>query len=775
MNFPAGTALLTGDPTPAAGRQGIAYIGVQEGPKPALTVTFVLPIALLPVPYLLRKSSYALTGGVRMFPRITGIMPVPGDPASAVLELDTIGDFSVYTLTATAPELDPLFASRTVRFRLACDDPYDCEPPAAAPASAFGAEVAIDYLAKDYVSFRRALFDLAATRFPAWIERNEADLGVSIAELFAHTADTLSYQQDRVANEAFLATALERRSVAGHLALVGYALDEGASAWTFLHVRVNGFVTLRADAPLQVGNVRALDDDPSLVFETLGSAALRAEHNAFDLYTWGHSNCTVPAGALSAALIGEYPALRAGDYLAFVAGGTSDVVRLVADALIVTPPGGVTPPPFVPTGPAHPPHGDTTYTVVRWSARTPLHAAYDATTTRVLGNVVPATHGRTVPVHSLDAAKAASFGRHARVRLPDTPLVFLDASTLALAAGAPKAADGAIASRTRRSISSLRLTVNGVAWTEVLSLLEARPNQPVFTLQVAGDGSALLLFGDGLASPALPRDAHLQLSYRTGGGSGGNVARGVLATLLHLPGGFAPDPHVAAVENVVAASGGRDRESAEHAKRYGPRSFLQPLVAVTTDDYAKAALEATDADGAPLVKRAQAAFRWTGSWLTVTLALDPVGGAIGETTRTALLAQLESRRLAGYDLELVLARPVPLELDVELCVKPGTYGPAVAADVGAALVAFFAPRNFSFGDAVYVSRIYAAIFAVPGVSTATIVTLARYRGAHAADETAANLAAGKLRVGHDEIVRLDDDRDFPENGMLSVTAIGTGA
>jgi hypothetical protein len=771
MNFPVRTPLLTDDPTPAGGRQGIAYIGLQETARPVLTVTFVMPVAGMP--YLLRTSSYTLTGGARMFPRILRI--VRADASSVALELDTIGDFSVYTLTVTGPDLDPLFASRPVRFRLACDDPYDCEPAAPAPPAVPGPEVAIDYLSKDYVSFRRALLDLAATRFPAWIERNEADLGMSIAELFAQTADTLSYQQDRVANEAYLATALERRSVADHLALVGYALDEGASAWTFLHVRVSGFVTLRPDAPLQAGNVRTLDDDPNLVFETLGSATLRAEHNAFDLYTWGHRTCTVPRDALSAALVGAYPELRAGDYLAFAGTGSSDVVRLAEDAQIVNTPAGIIPAPFVPPGPAHPPHGDTAYTVVRWSARTPLHAAYDATTTRVLGNVVPATHGRTVSAHALDAAKAASFGRHARVRLPDTPLVFLDASTLALAASAPQAAGEPLASRTRRSISSLRLTVNGVAWTEVLSLLEARPNEPVFALKVASDGSAMLLFGDGSASPALPRDAHLLLSYRTGGGRGGNVARGVLAQLLRLPDGFAPDQNVTAVENVVAASGGRDRESAEHAKRYGARSFLQPLVAVTADDYAKAALETTDANGAPLVKRAQAAFRWTGSWLTVTLAVDPTSGTLGETTRSALLLQLERRRLAGYDLELVLARPVPLELDVELCVKPGAYGPAVAADVSAALVRFFAPQNFSFGDAVFVSRIYSAIFAVAGVATATIVTLARYRSAHAADETGANLAAGKLRVGSDEIVRLDDDRDFPENGMLSVTAIGTGA
>src|SRR5262249_60730480 len=74
---------------------------------------------------------------------------------------------------------------------------------------------------------------------PAWTERSEADIGMMLLELFAATADTLSYMQDRVANEAFLSSATQRRSVAGHLALLGYQIDEGASAYTWLQFQVN--------------------------------------------------------------------------------------------------------------------------------------------------------------------------------------------------------------------------------------------------------------------------------------------------------------------------------------------------------------------------------------------------------------------------------------------------------------------------------------------------------------------------------------------------------
>ncbi len=756
MHVSSLTPLTSGLP-PDAQRQGIAYVGVREqaqfaGQPAVLTVAFVLPLAGRP--YLLDPRSYALTGGERIVPRITGVRRA--DDRSVALALDRIGDFSVYTLTVGGPDLDPFYASRPVRFRLDCDAPYDCEPGAAPAPAPAEPPVAIDYLAKDYVSFRQALFDFAATRFPAWIERDEADLGVMLAELLAATADTLSYQQDRVANEAFLATALERRSVADHLALVGYALDEGAAAATFLHFTVAGPVVRDADHPIQVSNRPATGDEVPIVFETLGPCALYPAHNAFAFYTWGHADATVPQGAQSVALAGELADLHAGDYLAFTAAGTSDVVRLSAE-------------------PQFRHDGANPYTVVAWSALTPLQADYPTATAQVLGNVVPATHGRRVEPVSRAAADIATFGRHAHVALPDAPLVFLDPATLALAAGAAAPAQPApLAARTRRSVSSLAVQVDGTAWDERPSLLDALPNERVFSLKVSDDGHALLIFGDGTTSPSLPPAAQLAIGYRTGGGSAGNVARGVLAAILDEVAQF-PDLVGATVENVVAATGGRDRESAAHAKRYGPRSFLQPLVAVTTDDYAAAALAARDAAGAPLLQRAQAAFRWTGSWLTVKLTVDPVGGTLDPARRAALLAQLEPRRLAGYDLELLPAEPVALELDVELCVLPGAFGPTVAEAVRLALVAFFAPDRFSFGDAVRVSRLYAAIYAVAGVASARIVTLARYRSAHAAEETAANLAAGQLAVGSGEIVRLDDDRDFPERGVLGVTAIGTSA
>src|SRR5204862_2931344 len=97
------------------------------------------------------------------------------------------------------------------------------------------ADPELDYLAKDYASFRQLMLDRIATIMPTWQERNPADLGIALVELLAYAGDQLSYFQDAVATEAYLSTARRRVSVRRHARLLDYRLHEGcnARAWVF--------------------------------------------------------------------------------------------------------------------------------------------------------------------------------------------------------------------------------------------------------------------------------------------------------------------------------------------------------------------------------------------------------------------------------------------------------------------------------------------------------------------------------------------------------------
>ncbi len=82
----------------------------------------------------------------------------------------------------------------------------------------------IDYTDKDYDSLRLALLRFAELRLPEWTDRNPADIGMLMLDLFAYVGDTVLYYQDRMANEFFLDTAVERASIVSHLGLIGYDL-----------------------------------------------------------------------------------------------------------------------------------------------------------------------------------------------------------------------------------------------------------------------------------------------------------------------------------------------------------------------------------------------------------------------------------------------------------------------------------------------------------------------------------------------------------------------
>jgi hypothetical protein len=779
-----------------------------------LIVTFFAPIPLSPPSYLVNPLSYSLTGGQRLFPRIlkaervAPVSPPRGDSQSIVLTLDKSGDFSTYTLTVSGPDIDPFFGSAKLRFRLACDDAFDCRTAVEQPVPPVGPAVAIDYLTKDYSGFRQALLDFVPTRLPGWTERSEADLGIMLLELFAATADTLSYEQDRVANEAFLATATQRRSVADHLALIGYQMDDGASASTFLQFQVSASQQLAAGFKVSNDRSRVLssgfkggdapgsNDESIVVFETLADARLDKAHNQMTLYDWGNTDCCLPRHALSAALVGTLDGLRIGDYLLFDGGsGQRDIVRLssLPKVLAVAP---VASPPAV-SPPVSPPAVGVV-TVLTWSPTTPLSRDYCVKDTVVRGNVVPATHGETVfeTLRSLTEQQRAQVNAEIaarpalqrvprqRLKLGKAPLAHLDAATLALAALPQQPAQdeaGDFTSPIPRGISTLHLQVDGEPWVEKTSLLEGRADDPIFRVEIDDAGEATALFGDGVFGRRLPETAAVTATYRVGGGAIGNVG----ADTLTLPQPGDPGPWFNSVTNPLPATGGRDLESRDHARRTAPPGFHQPLVAVSSADYQRAATSFLDAGGRAAIQRANADFRWTGSWLTVTLSVDPLGTeGLTPDLRQELLNHLENKRLVAYDLDIQGPIYLPVDLMIQFCTAAGSQQNDVQQSLSRALSnsdlpdgakGFFHPDNFSFGDNLYVSRIYAAVMAVPGVQSAQITRLAALHSAQPERETTANLARGFLAAGLDQVIRLDNDRNFPQNGTLVLMPGGVRA
>ena len=140
--------------------------------------------------------------------------------------------------------------------------------PAAAPS--------IDYLAKDFASFRAALLDYSALAYPAWVERDEPDLGIMLLELLSAAGDDLSYLQDRIASEATLATATQRSSVdpprpPRRLRAAPGNLGAGADA-DRRHHRDHPAVGIAMEAPLPDGGSLSFELGDGLIDPRTGRA-----------------------------------------------------------------------------------------------------------------------------------------------------------------------------------------------------------------------------------------------------------------------------------------------------------------------------------------------------------------------------------------------------------------------------------------------------------------------------------------------------------------------
>jgi predicted phage baseplate assembly protein len=301
-------------------------------------------------------------------------------------------------------------------------------------------------------------------------------------------------------------------------------------------------------------------------------------------------------------------------------------------------------------------------------------------------------------------------------------------------------------------------------WLPARDLLGSDRFAREFVLEIDSDGHSNLRFGNDVLGAQPEAGFAAQAYYRVGNGRVGNVGHDTIVNIVTKIKG------ITKVNNPLPAVGGIDPEDLESVRLYAPQAFRRQERAVTAEDYA----EVTQRH--PGVQRAAATIRWTGSWYTVFVTIDRIGGLpVDAAFENEIREFLERYRMAGQDLEVNAPVAVPLEIKLEVCVKAGYYKSNVKSAltevfsnrVLARQKGFFHPDHFTFGTPVYLSQIYATAMQVAGVQSLEVQSFKRL------GKTANNeFQDAELRVGRLEIVRLDNDPNFPENGKLELLMKG---
>ena len=97
---------------------------------------------------------------------------------------------------------------------------------------------AIAYRVGAHGQFKESLLArLSSAELPALAglgARDDGDFTIALCDALATTLDVLAFYQERIANENYLRTATERRSILELARLIGYELAPGVAASTFL-------------------------------------------------------------------------------------------------------------------------------------------------------------------------------------------------------------------------------------------------------------------------------------------------------------------------------------------------------------------------------------------------------------------------------------------------------------------------------------------------------------------------------------------------------------
>lgn len=665
---------------------------------------------------------------------------------------------------------------------------FDCLSTTRSAASPEPTVPHIDYLSKDYLSFRTLILDRLSVLMPNWQEKHPADIGIAIAEILAYAADQLSYYQDAVATEAYLGTARQRISMRRLARLLDYNMHEGCNARVWVQLQVSSDLTLPKGTRL----LTAIDGIPLVVpwndtlatqaqvFETLYEVNLSNAFNELNFYTNDNNYYVLPMGSTSAQLQGhiEIDLLKGNvilveEVLGPLTGIPYDADPLHKQALRIV------------SATHKKDSNNNLYTEISWQPEDALTFCLcinSVINNQVVNNIsvarsnlVLADHGLSISEEPLVPETVPMQGVY-NPTLKNQNLTFgvpFDSKTAMM-----QSANSILKQNPRAALPNIILYQvaihNGIvnlqqSWIAQADLLSSNRFARDFVVEVENNNQVRLRFGDGTYGRLPPPGVSFVANYRIGNGAKGNIGGEAIAHVIANSTDFSP---IVKIRNPLPAQGGIDPEQLESVRLYAPQAFQVQQRGVTEADYV-AILEQNN-----LVQRAAVTFRWIGSWNTIIAAVEPIPSVSTDNAFQQLIQNyLSNFQLVGQDIEVIPPQYVPLAITLVVHIQPGylvnLVNQSLLQQFSNQLLpngqkGFFHPDNIGFGQAIYLSQIINAALQVPGVAWIDIRSpLTQFRRYYdAVSATQQNLARGYIPIDNLEIAQVTNDPKNPQAGEI---------
>jgi hypothetical protein len=715
------------------------------------------------------------------------------------LVVTPIGDYSIYELKISYQNIDthPVFSRINFKFRPGCFN-LNCKPDLISIPP--DPDPDIDYLAKDYDSFKHTMITSMIQRVPGWTATSEADLDQFILELFSAAADELSDYQDRVMNEAYLLTCKKRVTLARHARLMNYFIHQGNQSRTLLAFNVNQEIELSKLFEVWTNGIDGWTDGmpprktivktpTSVIFSSKDYSRpeytrprFYSEFNNIKLYTWSDSIVGLKKGTRSADL-----AMKTST------GGTmplSDVQRLqqIIDNGLIThlliQATGLNDleektqnlkekRQLVSLRNGSPPYSQN-------KALAMVDPLTNETLLRVWWeeglefNICPGNaylfHGNILSVYQGEMTKSVfkEYGMKLNENEGDS---YYERSLWGTIC---RISEPVLYEETRvggevPSASTFRVSVTigseQQEWIETPDLIHSTDSDAHYIIETDEAGLSTVRFGDGKNGKRLPNNAEVECTYLTGIGGAGNVGADTLLYFNHLE--FPEIEHYC--WNPFDVNNGRNMERSESIIRRVPEAYKsRQRRAITLQDYVDRVQEI------PGVSKAAAEYQWTGSWRTVRISVDPKAGfELEGNLRNQIIKHLTAVKLLGEDFEIRKAHYIPLEIEVTFCVNEQywvedlRYLVEQEFSTGYTIdgrPAFFNPDLWTFGQNLHSSQIIGRLESISGIDHVVEIKMKRKGESFHLEDY--------IEIGMNEILQVANDHDHPEWGFIHFTLKG---
>jgi predicted phage baseplate assembly protein len=253
--------------------------------------------------------------------------------------------------------------------------------------------------------------------------------------------------------------------------------------------------------------------------------------------------------------------------------------------------------------------------------------------------------------------------------------------------------------------STLQVRVNGILWREVDSFFKTTASDQVYIVRHDEAGETWVTFGDGTYGAYPPAGSNnISANYRTGAGSAEPPAMTIRQAVSPLKG-------LSQIFNPVGASGGADAESPESIRAGAGLSTLTFGRAVSFEDF-----EAL-ARNYPGIVNATTGWAWDHALqrAVVTIWTIADGGDPTDDLRNWLVARADP----AIQISVTPATAIPVHLIVAIDTDPAYEAATVEANMIAALTdaqsGILSHANAAIGGSIFLSALFEAVLAVPGV------------------------------------------------------------